>query len=404
MFHMGDVGTSRRELIRTGSAVLLCGTIAGCTEGEPDNKDDSPGLISSEFEGGTSAEDENNDDGIDLGDDDTDDSKLIGEEKNLNHLHGISGQVYPTDTEGYHHRRFEWTAVGGEWWYEVNIPRRLGHYYEDRYGRSQDYARYASDWYGKSIIEGLTSEFEQVGNESGLSDREVVDLMMAFVQQLEYTKDQVTAGFDQYSSYPVETLIDRGGDCEDTSLLLAAILREMGYGCVLLGLWDAEPAHMALGVKGDSSIPGTYYEYEGDQYYYVETTGEGWNVGEIPDTYNNTTAEMIEVPKTPTVVYEWETKTVGNSVVVEAFITNMSNLSALDPQFSVAFENKLSEMNQAYAETTVGTGFLSGDTTEFVSLELEPPDDETLRVRTTLTANGNLHDMDASEWQPAPTT
>lgn len=403
---MNDVGPSRRELIRTGSAVLVGGMIAGCTENQEnaDDQDDSPGFgISSEFENGTSAEDENNDDGIDWGDDDTDDSELIGEEKNLNHLHGISGQVYPPDTEGNHHRRFEWTAVGGEWWYEVDIPRSLGHYYEDRYGRSRDYARYASDWYGKSIIEGLTSEFEQVGDESGLSDREVVDLMMAFVQQLEYTKDQVTADFDQYSSYPVETLINRGGDCEDTSLLLAAILREMGYGCVLLGLLNTEPAHMALGVKGDSSIPGTYYEYEGDQYYYVETTGEGWNVGEIPDTYNNRTAEMIEIQRTPTVVYEWETKTVGNSVVVEASISNMSDISALNPAFSVAFENRTFETNRAYAETSVGTGLLSGDTTEFVSLELEPPDDETLRVRTTLTVNGQLHDEDESEWQSAPT-
>lgn len=424
MFHMDEVGPSRRDVLRTGSAVFVGGMSAGCIgdinlNGEQentDNQDDSSGPVRTvESVNGDTVEDEDNDDNADWGesgddntdwgesDDETDDSEQTGEGKNLGHLQGISGQTYPADTEGYLDRQFEWSAVGSEWTYETEIPQELEPYYEDRFGRSQDFARYASDWYGNPIIENLTSEFEQVGNESGLSDREVVELVMAFVQQLEYTSDEVTASFDQYTSYPVETLINRGGDCEDTVILLAAVLREMGYGCILLALWDAEPAHMALGVRGDPSIPGTYYEYEGDPYYYVETTGEGWGVGEMPE-YENTNAELIEIPETPTMVYEWETRIVGNSIVVEAHITNVSDVSALNPQFSVAFENRPFETNRAYAETAVGTGFLSGDTTEFVSLELEPPDDETLRVRTTLTLDGQIHDMDVSEWQSAPTT
>jgi len=46
--------------------------------------------------------------------------------------------------------------------------------------------------------------------------------------------------------YPVETPVERG-DCEDKSILLAAILRALGYRTALLVFPD-DPGHMAVGV------------------------------------------------------------------------------------------------------------------------------------------------------------
>lgn len=54
-----------------------------------------------------------------------------------------------------------------------------------------------------------------------------------------------------------------------------------GYGTALLLL----PGHAAIGVKGGDNIDGAYYEKDGNRYYYIETTGRGWSVGEIPDEY-----------------------------------------------------------------------------------------------------------------------
>ncbi|WP_353634736.1 hypothetical protein [Halobacterium sp. NMX12-1] len=41
---------------------------------------------------------------------------------------------------------------------------------------------------------------------------------------------------------------------------------------------------MTGGIYGDE-LPGRYYTLDGRDYYYIETTGTGWGIGEIPETY-----------------------------------------------------------------------------------------------------------------------
>ena len=104
-----------------------------------------------------------------------------------------------------------------------------------------------------------------------------------------YTSDDVTTGYDEYPRYPLETIVDEGGDCEDTSILFASIVREMGYGVALFLLEDDE--HMAAGVlisdsfieNWDKSYPLAYYsDSDGDNYAYCETTTMVWEFGEMP--------------------------------------------------------------------------------------------------------------------------
>lgn len=397
----------RRAFLKWSSSVLAGTAIAGCIdESNQTEKEDDDGDIAENVDlvANQSLGDSDSDNGDGIGKessneiDNSESESKEQETSQFGHLHGITGQTSPPDMEGNNQRRFEWSAVGGEWWFEQNIPKSLERYYDQRYGRSDEFSRYVSDWYGQPIIEGLTSEFKRLGDEYSLSDREVVDLTTAFVQQLRYTEDKVATGFDQYTSYPVETLNDRGGDCEDTTILLAAILREMGYGCILLGLYDTEPAHMALGVKGDSSIPGTYYEYNGNPYYYVETTGEGWKIGEMPDFEGSTNAQLLEITQNPTIVYRYETSMTGNGEIeVNADITNVSDVAAMTPEFSAIFENTMNNV-VASAETRLGVS-LSGGTTESVSLKLVPPDDVELRLGTVLSTRGGTHDLHRSEWR-----
>jgi len=59
----------------------------------------------------------------------TDISETESEESDLDleFLDGITGQTYPDDldAEGHYDRRYEWEAVGYEWWYEQQLPRTL---------------------------------------------------------------------------------------------------------------------------------------------------------------------------------------------------------------------------------------------------------------------------------------
>lgn len=96
-----------------------------------------------------------------------------------------------------------------------------------------------------------------------------------------YTPDNVTTGYDDWPKYPIETLIE-GGDCEDTSILMAALLDQMGYDVIILKC----PGHVAVGVWCEGCY-GTYFRFRGRRYFYLETTAPGWGVGQIPREYKN---------------------------------------------------------------------------------------------------------------------
>jgi hypothetical protein len=78
----------------------------------------------------------------------------------------------------------------------------------------------------------------------------------------------------------VQTLAENG-DCDCKSILLAAILKNMGYRVALVEF----PDHYAVGIAfEDDQVPSNrdllYYDYEGTKYYFAETTTPGWRIGD----------------------------------------------------------------------------------------------------------------------------
>jgi len=122
--------------------------------------------------------------------------------------------------------------------------------------------------------------------------REKVNFVIDWVQSLPYVTDDVSRGFDDYPKLLTETLVDAAGDCEDTAILLAAILQNktFDYDMVLI----QPPGHMAAGIYG-TDLPGYYWEADGRRYYYIETTGTGWGIGDLPDTYQGADAIVHQV-------------------------------------------------------------------------------------------------------------
>ncbi|MDY0387628.1 MAG: hypothetical protein RBT65_10980 [Methanolobus sp.] len=171
--------------------------------------------------------------------------------------------------------------------YEYNI--KAYDTYSER-SRIRDYPNFVSDPYDDELISQITAQIEKLAEEAGYTNNDVPYITMAFVQSLPYVSDSASAGYDDYTRFPFETLYHGGGDCEDSSILLAALLSDMEYGVALIEL----PGHMAVGIKGDSSFEGSYYEYSGTRYYYLETTNSNWAVGVIPKEYTN--SEAIVVP------------------------------------------------------------------------------------------------------------
>ena len=181
---------------------------------------------------------------------------------------------------------FEYQRYSGNGTSTLNydsFPQGAYEYYHTlaRYGLSE-WERYYTDSLNKSLCDGIA----RCLRETASSEFEAVSNAVAFVQSLDYIRD----GDTDYPKYPVETLYERGGDCEDTSLLLCGIVRSLGYGSALL-VFDN---HCAVGLLGDN-LDGAYFDMDGKRYYYTETTGTGWRIGQIPGEYESKSAKVIEV-------------------------------------------------------------------------------------------------------------
>ena len=113
---------------------------------------------------------------------------------------------------------------------------------ENRSAR-RDYWNFVGDPYSEGTVSVVTNRLINISQQEGFGKYEQIEFAIAFVQSLPYTFDNVTTPYDDYPRFPSETIYADGGDCEDTSILMAAILNKMGYDVVLLEL----PEHVATG-------------------------------------------------------------------------------------------------------------------------------------------------------------
>ena len=141
-----------------------------------------------------------------------------------------------------------------------------------------------------SYVREVANYLVRVSTESSLQPYDLLSNMLAFSQSLPYTPDSVTTGFDEYPRFPIETLAADGGDCEDTAILFATLVQLAGHGAVLL----APPSHMAVGVAG-TDLPGTFYEFEQRKYYFAETTGIGFEIGQLPSEYSGSQVQIFSI-------------------------------------------------------------------------------------------------------------
>jgi len=174
-------------------------------------------------------------------------------------------------------------------------------------------------------MNNLVKMIERVAEKEGFSELEKVEFITTFVQSLPYTSDSVTTPYDEYPRYPVETLVDNGGDCEDTSILLASLINTMGYGVILI-MYPG--SHCAVGVKGGEGIHGTYFRYKEGKYFYVETTNTGWGIGAIPKEYAGVSAKIYGMIPTAILTHSWTARGEGTTVELEVTVQNLGSAAA----------------------------------------------------------------------------
>ncbi|MEA5037764.1 hypothetical protein SDC9_17462 [bioreactor metagenome] len=121
------------------------------------------------------------------------------------------------------------------------------------------YADFTNDPLQEDMYAQILTQTETVKQTLDLTEDEYLELLSTFVQSIHYnTKAEYR--------YPVETIIDKYGDCDDKSILLAGLLIRAGYDAVLL-IFDEE-SHAAVGIKTSDM---TAYPDSGG-YAVIETT------------------------------------------------------------------------------------------------------------------------------------
>ena len=156
---------------------------------------------------------------------------------------------------------------------------------------TDEYGYEPRDHNNHKLVKQLADEIKSLCDQCGYGESETIRETANFVQSIEYVDDMTSTGYTDFPKYPLETLYDQCGDCEDSSILLGALLKELGYGCIFIEL----PEHVAIGVKATDDAPGTYYDYNGSHYLYIETTNSGWDIGTLPDDFNEEKAKIYDV-------------------------------------------------------------------------------------------------------------
>lgn len=181
-------------------------------------------------------------------------------------------------------QEYTWTYGGRSW--ALTYRFSTEHYQFFRtLPRTLDYTRYTEyieDPRDDQQLDGLLAALHRLAASAGLCPRETLHLVIAFVQAIPYAGEPC-----EYPRYPLETLVEKRGDCEDSAILAAALLQRMRFDVVLLAFLDEK--HMALGIATapPAAVDRPPYAWNGSSYYFVETTSVGWGIGEIPPYYRS---------------------------------------------------------------------------------------------------------------------
>jgi len=177
---------------------------------------------------------------------------------------------------------------------EKSRPSWLNYSYAHPYYYFAEYVAMATDPDDDTTIDAVVGYLDAVAASEGIADREKAELALAFVQSFAYISDNVTVALDEYPRYPVETLFDREGDCEDTSILLAAILNEMDYDVALLLFEQFDHIGLVINMPEGCEMYGNSWIYEGRRYWYLDTAGKR-SIGWCPEPYDKASAYVYPV-------------------------------------------------------------------------------------------------------------
>jgi len=162
---------------------------------------------------------------------------------------------------------------------------------------NNNYTPWVTEESNYDYVKDIAKSLLQMAQSNGLDNFHTAEFVQSFVESIPY---KIT----DTPELPVQTLVD-GGDCKDKSILLASLLKNLGYNVALLVFpppQNQQVGHMAVGIAfNDNELPlyrdynFTYYNFGGTKYYFAETTSPGWLIGQLSDDSLEQTAYIYAV-------------------------------------------------------------------------------------------------------------
>jgi hypothetical protein len=210
----------------------------------------------------------------------------------------VQGESYAP--EGPYSLTWNWTFPedGSNWSCSFEVSSSEYHAYQQITRNDvlpSDYSKYVTA--NESTIVQIADYLLQQSDALNYSDYRKIWLALSFVQATTYESDLDSKGVEEYARYPIETLVDGVGDCEDTAALFCSIARAMGYPSVMLyiyAVFGSGSNHMGTAVAGAAMPAGSCsIVNNGITYYYCETTSSSYSPGELPDVLQSARYTVI---------------------------------------------------------------------------------------------------------------
>jgi len=249
-----------------------------------------------------------------------------------------------------------------------------------------DYAAYVFDRYDDRYIEFLANQLLSLKNLK--TNVEKINFIASFVQGIEYKKDDPENETYEYPRYPLETLKEKRGDCEDKAILTAALLESLGYNVSLIRL----PQHMAVGVHLNETI--SVYSYYINQYYFLETTTLSMPLGKIPPEYQGlSNVTVYPISSRPLLIHSWKNatrftmSTGADYVSVTMIIENLGTAATSDIEVRGAFYDNTSRV---YNQEIMSVSSIAAGEKRVVELSVDVPSLVSTTLKTQLCLNGMM--------------
>lgn len=124
-----------------------------------------------------------------------------------------------------------------------------------------------------SQIEFISTNLKKIAINERLNRNDLLTLCITMVQNIEYKIPEGTLGIIP----PINSIANEFGDCDTISILLYAILEDLGFDTILY--LSKMYAHAMLGINTNAT--GHHKILNGKPYYFLEVTNTGWGLGQI---------------------------------------------------------------------------------------------------------------------------